>query len=65
MTRGEAELEREVRHLAEHEKRVARQEALVARLQKVGLPTDDAVRLLGSMQDLLRTMRDHIAKLSK
>ena len=64
MTTGETELEMEVRHVAEQEKRIARQEVLIEHLRKVGVPLDDALRLLGSMQELLETMRAHLAKLS-
>ena len=64
MTAGETELEMEIRHVAEQEKRIARQEVLIEHLRKVGLPLDDALSLLGSMQELLRTMRAHLAKLS-
>lgn len=64
MAAGETELEMELRHVAEQEKRIARQEVLIERLRKVGLPLDDALRLLGSMQDLLKTMRAHLARLS-
>jgi hypothetical protein len=64
MAAGETELEMELRHVAEQEKRIARQEVLIEHLRKVGLPLDDALRLLGSMQDLLKTMRVHLARLS-
>ena len=64
MTAGETELEMAARHVAEQEKRIARQEVLIERLRKVGWPLDDALRLLGTMQDLLKTMRAHVARLS-
>ena len=64
MTAGETELEMEVRHVAEQEKRIARQEVLIERLQKLGAPTDAALRLLGEMQDLLEITRAHLARLS-
>ena len=64
MTAGETVLEMEVRHVAEQEKRIARQEVLIERLRKVGVPLSDALRHLGSMQDLLKTMRAHLATLS-
>ena len=65
VTAGETELEMEVRHVAEQEKRIARQEVLIEHLRKIGVPLDDALRLLGSMQELLETMRAHLAKLLK
>ena len=64
MTAGETELEMEVRHVAEQEKRIARQEVLIEHLRKVGVPLDDALGLLGSMHDLLESMRAHVARLS-
>jgi hypothetical protein len=64
MAAGETELEMEVRHVAEQVARIARQEVLIERLRKVGLPLEDALRLLGGMQDLLKTMRAHLARLS-
>jgi hypothetical protein len=63
MVAGETELEMALRHVAEQEKRVVRQEVLIARLRKAGLPSDDAFRLLGAMQRLLETMRAHVARL--
>jgi hypothetical protein len=55
-----------VRHVAEQEQRIARQEALIDRLRKAGSPLlAEAFRLLASMQDLLETMRAHVARLLK
>jgi hypothetical protein len=64
MTAGETELEMAVRHVAEQEERITRQEAVIERLRKVGAPLDTARALLTSMQDLLETMRAHVARLS-
>ncbi len=64
MTAGEAELEMAVRHVAEQEGRIARQKTLIERLRKAGAPSDDALGLLASMQDLLETMRDHVERIS-
>jgi hypothetical protein len=64
MTVSETELEMAVRHVAEQEKRIARQEILIERLRKVGAPSDDALGLLAAMQGLLEEMRDHVARLS-
>jgi hypothetical protein len=61
---GETELEMAVRHVAEQEQRIARQEALIERLRKVGAPLDRSLELLASMQDFLETMRAHVARLS-
>jgi hypothetical protein len=65
MPPGETELEMALRHVAEQVKRIARQEALIERLQKAGVPSDDALKMLASMQDLLATMREHVARLSR
>jgi hypothetical protein len=64
MRTGETELEMTVRHVAEQEARIARQEALIERLRKVGAPLDAALGLRREMQDLLGTMRDHVARIS-
>ena len=64
MTAGETELEMAVRHVTEQVERIARQEVLIQRLRKAGVPLDDALGLLTSMQDFLETMRDHVARLS-
>jgi hypothetical protein len=64
MTAGETELEMAVRHVAEQEKRIVRQEVLIEHLPEVGVPPDDALGLLRSMQHLLETMRAHVARLS-
>ena len=61
---GETELQMAVRHVAEQKKRIERQKALIERLRKVGVPLDAAPGLLTSMQDLLETMRAHVARLS-
>jgi hypothetical protein len=66
MRAGETELQMCVRHVAEQEQRIARQEALIDRLRKAGSPLlAEAFRLLASMQDLLETMRAHVARLLK
>jgi hypothetical protein len=64
MRAGETELEMAVRHVAEQEQRIARQEALIERLRKVGAPIDRSLELLGEMKDFLETMRAHVARLS-
>ena len=51
-------------HVAEQEKRIARQEVLIEHLQEVRLPTGDALRLLGIMLDFLETMYDHVKRIS-
>ena len=64
MRAGETELEMCVRHVAEQENRITRQEALIERLRESGSAlSNDALRLLASMQDLLETMRAHVARL--
>jgi len=64
MRAGETELEMAVRHVAEQEQRIVRQEALIERLRKVGAPIDRSLELLGEMKDFLETMRAHVARLS-
>jgi ATP-dependent protease HslVU (ClpYQ) peptidase subunit len=64
MTAGETELEMAVRHVAEQVRRIANQEVLIERLRTVGAPSDDASALLDSMQNFLKTMRAHVARLS-
>jgi hypothetical protein len=64
MTAGETELGMAVRHVAEQEKRIVRQEVLIEHLQEVRLPTGDALRLLGIMLDFLETMYDHVKRIS-
>ena len=55
---GETELQMCVRHVAEQETRIVRQEALIERVRKFGLPLlEDALRLLDSMHNLLDEMR--------
>jgi hypothetical protein len=62
---AETELEMAVRHVAEQEERIARQEGLVERLQEIGAPLlDDARDLLAMMRGLLETMRAHVTRLS-
>ena len=60
MRAGETELQMCVRHVAEQETRIARQEALIERLRTVGAPVDDAFRLLAEMHDLLNSMHEPI-----
>jgi hypothetical protein len=65
MTAGETDREMCVRHVAEQEQRIVRQEALIERLRKTGAPLlEDARKLLIQMQDLLGEMRAHVARLS-
>ena len=63
MRAGETELQMCVRHVAEQETRITRQEALIERLRKVGAPVDDAFRLLAEMHALLKTMHEHVVRL--
>jgi hypothetical protein len=64
MRAGETELQMCVRHVAEQEARIARQEVLIERLRESrSAILDDALRLLTSMQDFLETMRAHAARL--
>jgi len=53
-----------VRHVAEQETRIARQEALIVRLRESrSALLDDALRLLAEMHSFLETMRAHVARL--
>jgi hypothetical protein len=55
-----------VRHVAEQENRVARQDVRVERLRESGSDLlDDALRLLAEMRDLLETMHEHVARLDR
>jgi hypothetical protein len=65
MTEGETELEMAARHVVEQESRMSMQRTLIGRLMNVGAPTGPALELLDSMQDLLVTMRAHVARLAK
>jgi hypothetical protein len=64
MRTGETELQMCLRHVTEHEARIARQETLVESLRasRSGL-LNEALRLLAEMHDLLQTMREHVARL--
>lgn len=63
MTAGETEWQMASRHVAEQEERIVRQEALIERLRKAGVPLDAALRLLAEMRELLAQMRAHVARL--
>ena len=64
MRAGETELQMCVRHVAEQEDRIARQDVLVERLrERRSLKFDDSFQLLAEMRDLLEVMRDHVARL--
>ena len=57
MRAGETEQQMAVRHVAEQEKRIAQQEALIERLRKVGAPSDDALGLLATIKNDARSCR--------
>jgi hypothetical protein len=66
MRAGETELQMCVRHVAEQENRIARQDVLVEHLRESGSRLlDDALQLLAQMYDLLEKMREHVAGLSR
>ena len=65
MAADETEHEMAIRHVAEQEARITRQEALIERLRKINAPLDNALLLLDSMENLLQSMRAHVARLSK
>jgi hypothetical protein len=65
MRAGETERQMCVRHVAEQETRIARQQALIGRLRdRRSALLDDALQLLAEMHGFLDTMRDHVARLS-
>jgi hypothetical protein len=64
MRAGESELEMCVRHVAEQEDRLARQDILVERLRERRSPKfDDSLQLLAEMHLLLEVMHAHVARL--
>jgi hypothetical protein len=64
MTADESELQMCVRHVAEQENRVARQDILVERLRERRSPKfDDSLQLLAEMHLLLEVMHAHVARL--
>jgi hypothetical protein len=64
MRAGETELQMCVRHVAEQEIRITRQEALIKRLRESrSALLDDALRLLAEMHEFLETMREHLSRL--
>jgi len=64
MRAGKTQLQMCIRHVAEQEERIARQDALVERLRESRSSIlDDALRLLAAMHDFLETMRAHLARL--
>jgi hypothetical protein len=66
MRAGETELQMCIRHVAEQENRVARQDILVERLREGGSPLfDDALQLLAEMYGLLEKMREHVEALHR
>ena len=65
MKAGETELQMCIRHVAEQEDRVARQDILVERLRERRSPKlDSSLQLLTEMRDLLAKMHEHVARLS-
>jgi len=59
--RAETSLERAQRHVAIGESLIADQEEIIERLRADGHPTRDAERLLGTLQETLRLMNEHLA----
>jgi hypothetical protein len=52
------------RHVVEQESRIVRQQELIERLARHGLPTAEAANLLESMNELLTTFRADLDRLS-
>jgi hypothetical protein len=66
MRAGETELQMCVRHVAEQENRIARQDILVERLRESESPLlDGSLQLLAEMYVLLERMHEHAARLSR
>ena len=66
MRAGKTQLQMCIRHVAEQEERIARQEVLIERLRETrSAILDDALRLLAEMHGFLATMRAHVARLEK
>jgi hypothetical protein len=64
MRAGETEWLMCVRHVAEQENRIARQDILAERLrERRSAQLDDALQLLAEMHGLLDLMRAHVARL--
>ena len=64
MRAGESELQMCVRHVAQQEDRIARQDVLVERLRERRSPKlDDSLQLLAKMHRLLEVMHAHVARL--
>ena len=65
MRAGETEWQMCVRHVAEQENRIARQDVLVERFRESGSRLlDDALQLLAEMHGLLEKMHEHVARFS-
>jgi hypothetical protein len=65
MKAGETELQMCIRHVAEQESRIARQETLIERLrERRSALLDDALQLLAEMHGFLDAMRAHVARLA-
>jgi hypothetical protein len=56
---SETQLEIATRHVADQELRIAKQYALIAKMEAHGLPTARAQELLGEMLAMLGEMREH------
>lgn len=59
---AETKLEMLRRHVKEGAAHVAKQRALVARMQASRLPTDEAEALLANFENLQRQHEDHLAR---
>jgi hypothetical protein len=60
-----AVLEMAIRNVAGQEGRVSQQEAVVARLRREGLPTEQAEETLARMRNILSKLRDAVERLQR
>ena len=54
-----------MRNVAEQEGRVSQQEAVVARLQREGLPTEQAEETLARMRNIFDRLRDAVERMQR
>ncbi|TNC06533.1 hypothetical protein FF100_34360 [Methylobacterium terricola] len=65
MRDGETELDMVLRHVEDGARQIAKQRALIARLQQSGLKTEQAEALLIVFEDIQRQHQEHLARLTR